>query len=89
VVREAEDRDLGIGVRDLIRVDPADVRDHEIGRVDAVNRDEVVARQKTLELPVKEEVDPREQDRGHVARVTLSILLPKRLTPGCYARGGA
>src|SRR5690348_8207249 len=28
VVREAEDRDVGIGVRDLVRVDAGDVGDH-------------------------------------------------------------
>ena len=40
VVREAEDRDLRIGVRDLVRVDARDVRDHAVRRVDVVDRDQ-------------------------------------------------
>src|SRR5688500_7406755 len=40
VVREAEQRDVGVRVGHIVRVDPADVRDHEIGRVDSFSRDE-------------------------------------------------
>src|SRR6266566_6656327 len=89
VVREAENRDIRKGVGYLIGVDPGDIRNHEIRRIDAVDRDEVVAGKKSLELAAKVEVDSRQQDRRHVTRVTLSIASPKRLTPGCYARPDA
>src|SRR5215210_8718964 len=36
VVREADDRDIGPGVGDLLRLDPGDVADDEVGWVDAV-----------------------------------------------------
>ena len=70
VVREADDRDVRIGVGDLVRVDPRDVRDHELGLVDGVGGDEVVPGQERLELATEEEVDPRQQDRRHVRNVT-------------------
>ena len=70
VVREAEDRDVRIGVRDLLRLDPRDVADDEIGRVDAVGRDQVVLREQRLELSPEEHVDPRQQDRRHDGNVT-------------------
>ena len=65
VVREAHDRDVRPGVRDLLRLDPRDVHDDEVGRVDAVARDQTMAREQDLELAAEEEVDPDEQDRRH------------------------
>ena len=65
VVREADDRDVRPRVDDLLRLDARDVDDDEVGRVDAVGRDEVVAVQESLELPPEEEIDPCEQDRRH------------------------
>jgi len=50
---------------DLIRVDARDVGDHEVGRVDAVRRHEVMLGEQSFELPSEEEVDPREQDGRH------------------------
>jgi hypothetical protein len=38
--------------------------------VDAVARHEHMARQKRLELPAKEQIDPDEQDRGHAPDTT-------------------
>src|SRR5436309_6147073 len=39
---EPEDRHVGEGVRDLLRIDARDVRDHEVRPVSAVRRHEVV-----------------------------------------------
>jgi len=76
VIGETENRDIRIGVRDLVRVDPSDIRNHEIRRVDAVDRDEVITRKKSFELAAKVEVDSRQQDRRHVTRVTLRVTTP-------------
>src|SRR5207302_3288684 len=65
VVREADDGDVGIRVRDLVRIDPRDVRDHELGRLDGVRGHEMVLGQQGLELATEEEIDPRQQDRRH------------------------
>jgi predicted metal-dependent hydrolase len=90
VVREAEDRDVRIGVGDLARVDAGDVRDHELRLVGAVGRDEMVAREKRLELAAEEEVDPTEQDRGHeTERNTVRGRVPggpNRQDSGTHAR---
>src|SRR3954465_1641555 len=42
VVREAENRDVRVGVRDLICLDTGDVDDHELRQVCVVDRDEVM-----------------------------------------------
>ena len=65
VVREPENRDVRIGVCDVGRVDPRDVRDHEIGWLDAVRGLEAMLRKSRLELAPDEEVDPTKQDRRH------------------------
>ena len=65
VVRVAEDRDVRIGLRDVVGVDARDVRDHEVGRLDAVRGHEPMLRQDRLELAAHEEVDPTQQDRRH------------------------
>src|SRR5206468_9769084 len=39
VVRVAEDRHVGVRLRDLVRVDACDVGDHEVGRIGALDRD--------------------------------------------------
>src|SRR5262249_17374526 len=70
VVREADDRDLGVGVGDLVWLDPRDVADHELGVVDRIRGYEVVPGQERLELAAKEKVAPRQQDRRHARRVT-------------------
>ena len=62
----------GIGVRDVVRVDPRDVCDHEIGRVDSVRGLEAMLREQCLELPAEEEVDPTRQDRRHAASRTIA-----------------
>ena len=62
---EPEDWYLRIRIRDVDRIDAADVGDHEIGPVDAVRRHEMVARKEDLQLPPEERVDPTEQDRRH------------------------
>ena len=64
-----------VGVGDLVRVDARDVRDHAVGRVDAVGRDQMMARQQALQLPPEEEVDPHQQDRRHAANVPPSALV--------------
>ena len=65
VVRKAENRHIGIAVRDVVRIDPCDVGDHKIGWLDTVGGLEAMLREDRLELAPKEEVDPCEQDRCH------------------------
>jgi len=65
VVRVADDRHVGPGVDDLLGIDPGDVADDEVWLVDAVARDEMVAREEHFELASKEEIDPYQQDRRH------------------------
>jgi predicted metal-dependent hydrolase/8-oxo-dGTP pyrophosphatase MutT (NUDIX family) len=67
MVREAEDRRVGKGVRDLVRIDPCDVRDHQVRRIGGINRDEVMPGQRCLELAAEEEIDPGQHDRRHTA----------------------
>jgi nitrite reductase/ring-hydroxylating ferredoxin subunit len=69
---EAEDWYLRIRVGDVHRIDAADVRDHEIGPVRAVGRDEVMPREQGLELAPKEDIDTTQQDRRHDERVSRS-----------------
>ena len=65
VIREAENRDLWIAVGDIGRFDACDVRDHEVGAVNALGRLEAMLGQQGLELAAYEEVDPTQQDRRH------------------------
>ena len=65
VVRKTKDRDIGIAVCDVGRVDARDVGDHEIGWLDTVGGLEAMLREERLELAPEEEVDPCEQDRSH------------------------
>ena len=65
VVRVAENRHVGIVLRDIVRVDARDVGDHEIGWFDSVRGLEAMLRQHRLELPPDEEVDPAQEDRCH------------------------
>jgi predicted metal-dependent hydrolase len=67
VVGEPEDRDFRKGVGDLVGIHPRDVRNHEIGRVNAVRRHEMMARERCFELSAEEEIDPSQQDRRHAA----------------------
>src|SRR5581483_359191 len=70
VAREADDRDVGPRVGDLLRLDPRDVGEHELGLRDRVRRDQVVTREKRLELAPEEEIDPNKQDRCHGMTLT-------------------
>jgi nitrite reductase/ring-hydroxylating ferredoxin subunit len=65
VTSETEDRYLRIRIRDVDRIDAADVRDHEIRPVRTVGRDEMMPREQGLELAPKVDIDPTEQDRRH------------------------
>ena len=65
VIRVTENRDIRVRLRNVYSVDARDVRDHEIGRLDAVDRHETMLRQDPLELAPDEEVDPTQQDRRH------------------------
>src|SRR6476646_11715713 len=69
VVRVAQDRDVRVGVADLLRVDASDVGDDEVRGIRVVNRDEVMLGQERLELATEEEIDPTQQDRRHAAQV--------------------
>ena len=65
MVCEAEQRHFGEVVRDVVWIDPRDVRDHEVGRIDTLRRHETMTGEEPLQLAAKEEVDPHEQDRRH------------------------
>jgi len=65
MVGEPENRHFGEAVRDIVRIDPRDIYDHEVGRFDAVGGLETMLREERLELAPEEEVDPCEQDRSH------------------------
>jgi hypothetical protein len=65
VIRVAEDRHVRIGVRDVDRVDPRDVGDHEVGRVDPFRGLEPMLGESALQLAPDEEIDPAEQDGRH------------------------
>jgi len=71
---EPEDWYLRIRIRDVDRVDAADVGDHEIRPVRAVGRDEMMPREQGFELAPKVDIDPTEQDRRHGRRVSRSDL---------------
>src|SRR5262245_34375489 len=65
VAREAHDRDVRVGVRDLVGLDAGDVGDDELGRLDRVRRHQLMAGQQHVELAPEEEIDPSQQDRRH------------------------
>jgi uncharacterized protein len=90
MVREPDDGHVGVRVDDLVGIDTSDIRDHEVGQIDAVGRHEVVPREKPLELAPEEEVDPTQQDRRHVTgRVTLPLVVEKGFADGLeHARAG-
>src|SRR3954468_22919248 len=69
VVREAENRDVRVGVRDLICLDTGDVDDHELRQVCVVARDEVMLREQGLQLAPEKEIDPTQQDRRHAHKL--------------------
>ena len=64
-VRVAENRHVGVAVRDVVRIDPRDVGNHEVGWLDPVRCLEAMLRQERLELAPNEEVDPAQEDRRH------------------------
>ena len=65
VVRVAEDRHVGVVVRDVICVDARNVGDHKVRWLDPVCRLEAMLRQERLKLAPDEEVDPAQEDRCH------------------------
>ncbi len=71
VVREPHDGDVRPRVDDLLGLHARDVRDHEIGRVDAVGRHEAMTREEALQPASEKEIDPNEQDRRHAPTVAL------------------
>ena len=66
MIRKSENRDVGIRVRDLLWINPRDVRDHELRLADAVGRDQTMVREQDLQLAPEEEVDACQQDRRHL-----------------------
>ena len=58
VTAEAEDRDVGIRVRNLLRVDARNIGDDHVRPVGAIARDEMMPRQERHELRAEECVDP-------------------------------
>ena len=90
MVREPDDGHVGVCVDDLVGIDTSDVRDHDVGRIDAVGRHEAMHRKKPFELAPEEEVDPTQQDRRHVTRsVTLPLVVEKGFADGLeHARAG-
>ena len=73
---EADDRDVGVGLGNVFRLDPTDVRDYELGPIRTVDHDEVMAREQRFEFAPKVDIDPTQQDRGHDGSVP-------RLWTGC------
>jgi len=65
VVREPEDRDFGVVLRDVVGIESRDVRDHEIGGFDTLRGLEPMLGKNCLELAPYEEIDPTQQDRRH------------------------
>ena len=65
VVRETEDRRVGIRVGDVVGIDARDVRDDAVRGVRAVRRHEMMRGEGRLEFPSQVEIDPNEQDRRH------------------------
>ena len=65
VIRVAEDRDVWVIVRNVVRVDPSNVGDHEVRRIDRVRRHEAMLGKHRLQLAADVEVDPTQQDRRH------------------------
>src|SRR5205807_1055067 len=51
VIRVAEDRDVRVVVRNIVRVDPRNVGDHEVGRIDPVRRREPMLGSTASSLP--------------------------------------
>src|SRR6185437_6514195 len=64
----------------LLRLDPRDVRDHQLRLRDRVRGDEVVPGQEHVQLASEEEVDPNEQDRRHGRTLSLAAASPQGLT---------
>ena len=65
VIRVAENRHVGVAVRDVVRIDSRDVGNHEVGWLDPVCCLEAMLWQERLELAPNEEVDPAQEDRRH------------------------
>ena len=65
VVREPDQRRVGEALGDVVRVDPADVRDHQVRRVDTLARGEPVLRTQSLEFLAEDEIHPDERDPRH------------------------
>ena len=65
VVRITQNRHVREVLGDIARVDPRDVRDHEIRWLDPVRGLEAMLGQERFKLAADEEVDPAQKDRGH------------------------
>jgi nitrite reductase/ring-hydroxylating ferredoxin subunit len=65
VAAEANNRNVEVRVRDVVRIDSADVGNHKVGPIGTVARDEVMLRQESLQLAPEEDIDPTQQDRRH------------------------
>ena len=72
VAGEADDRDVRVGLGDLLRLDAGDVGEHELRLRERVGGDEMVAGKQHVELAPEEEVDPDEQDRCHRPDTSIS-----------------
>lgn len=68
VICETEQGHVREVVSDVVRVDARDVRDHEIGWVNAFDGHEPMAGELRLQFAANKEVDPYEQDRCHACR---------------------
>ncbi len=65
VVRESDDRHVGERVGNILRINPRNISDHKVGRLDSLGRLEAMPGQKPLEFGAKEEINPNKQDRCH------------------------
>src|SRR5262249_5643811 len=69
---EPDDRDVRVGVGDLLGLDAGDVRDHELGLGERVRRDQMMAVEQRVQLAPEEKVDPDKQDRRHCREHTIA-----------------
>ena len=58
VIREADERDVRIGVGDVVGIDASDVGDHDVGPLDPVSRLETMLREERLEFASEEHSTP-------------------------------
>jgi hypothetical protein len=65
VIRETEDRDVGVGFGHFVGVNPGEIDDYEVGWIDAVGGDKAMRPEEHVKLASEKDIDPDQQDRRH------------------------